>query len=114
MIRQREDGTLEGVPEGATVRTITVKEPIYGGFHGGDPREFSQDEECATAEEQIAYQEACKAWNEGRQEEYEQANCAVSPGLIVCSSGSFGLGVSEVEMEALEVTHPDGRVEVYR
>lgn len=123
MIWQREDVTLEGVPEGATVRRITVREPTYGGFHGGDPRDFHQDPEGSTDAEKAAHLEACKAWDEGRQEDYERARCLVPASVTTegqerhgfkCTSGAFGFGTYEIEFDALEVTHPDGRVEVFR
>ncbi len=128
MILQRDDGTLEGVPEGATVRRVMVKHPMYGGFHGGDPREFEPDEDSNTAEELQAWRDACAAWNEGRQEEYERARCLVPTTVtyqakgddeakphevLVCRHGAFGLGTYELEMEAIEVTYPDGRVQVF-
>ncbi len=33
----------------------------YGAFPGGDPREFTPDEECSTPEEREAYRLACEA-----------------------------------------------------
>lgn len=37
----------------------------YGGFHGGDPREFSPDLECCTAAEIAAHAAACEAVERG-------------------------------------------------
>lgn len=128
MIYQREDGTLEGVPEGSTVRRVMVREQTYGSFKGGDPREFQQDPECSTENEKAAHREACARWDAGDQVESEPGRCLVPATLtyraegeeearphdvLACSSGAFGLGTYEIELEALEVTHPDGRVEVY-
>ena len=37
----------------------------YGYFPGGDPREFTPDEECATADEMERYKADCAAWERG-------------------------------------------------
>lgn len=39
----------------------------YGAFPGGDPREFSPDEECSTEAERAAHRAACDAWDRGEQ-----------------------------------------------
>lgn len=40
-------------------------EPSYGYYLGGDPRDFSPDEECCSPEEISAHAEACRAWDRG-------------------------------------------------
>lgn len=39
--------------------------PTYGAFIGGDPRDFTPDPECSTAEERAAHKAACEAWAAG-------------------------------------------------
>ena len=39
-------------------------QPMYGFFHGGDPREFHPDAECTTPEEWAAHKEACRKADE--------------------------------------------------
>lgn len=41
----------------------------YGYFLGGDPRQFSPDEECCTTEEIARWQALCADWDVGRQAE---------------------------------------------
>lgn len=41
---------------------------MYGGFAGGDPRDFVPDEECSTPEERAAHKAACEAWERGEGE----------------------------------------------
>lgn len=89
----------------------------YGAFPGGDPREFTPDEECSTEEEREAWKAACAAWDRGEQVdvpggcEYREvepgteravANEAIrdgaaaataSPGLVRVARQTFGLGV---------------------
>lgn len=40
------------------------EEASYGGFHGGDPRDFHPDYECSTEEERAAHAAACVAFAE--------------------------------------------------
>lgn len=35
----------------------------YGGFHGGDPRNFTPDPECSTEAERAAHRAACERWD---------------------------------------------------
>lgn len=37
----------------------------YGGFHGGDPRNFTPDPECSTDEEREKHRLACERWDRG-------------------------------------------------
>lgn len=87
-----------GFEPGAVVREITVRESTYGAFRGGDPREFHPDPEN-TPEELAAHAVACK----------ESAPTAAAPSSCARRE-PFGLGSYEIEVEAIEVTHADGRV----
>lgn len=55
----------------------------YGFFCGGDPRRFSPDPECSTAEEQEAHRLACEAWERGERTDVN-TGCRAAVG--------FGLG----------------------
>lgn len=37
----------------------------YGFFPGGNPNDFSPDDECSTEEERTAWADACKRWDAG-------------------------------------------------
>lgn len=117
-IYERADGTWEGLPKGCTVAKTTRLETAYGSYHGGDPREFWPDPECSTAEERKAHREACEAWDRGERLEAEKGGCefkqcAGGEVLKVQRQGAFGLGTYRIELEALEVTYPDGSVRVF-
>lgn len=74
------------------------KEPSYGFFHGGDPRDFSPDSENSTDEEKAAHDEACRAFDEAdkKGEPLPPMRCKSGPspcgGHVLRSQ--FGLGVS--------------------
>ena len=110
MIIEREDGTFEGVPAGCIVRRTTVRESMYGSYHGGDPREFMPDVECNTPEEIAAHKAACESWDRGEHVEAEHGRCDIRTNMICCSYGAFGLGVYTIEMDALEVVDASGNV----
>ena len=40
------------------------QESVYGGFHGGDPRDFHPDSECCSQTELSAHKLACELWYE--------------------------------------------------
>lgn len=42
-----------------------TKQIGYGFFPGGDPREFTPDEECSTPEEQAKWKADCEAYGKG-------------------------------------------------
>lgn len=120
MITENEDGTFSGVPGGCTIRRAKRRETTYGGFHGGDPRDFKPDPECSTQEERAAHRAACEAWDRGERPESETGRMGkfeqLPDGRTLkhpCTYGAFGLGTGSVELDVLEVVHPDGRVEVY-
>lgn len=56
----------------------------YGNFPGGDPREFTPDEECSTHEEREAHRLACEAWNRG---EHKPVDAACQP--LVSGDGKY-------------------------
>ena len=119
MIIERSDGSFEGVPEGCTVRRATRREPMYGAYPGDDPRDFTPDPECSTEAERKAHREACASWDRcggpptnATLAKTEAGHCHVRPGMVLCTSGSFGLGTYEIEMELLELVHPDGTTTV--
>lgn len=43
----------------------------YGGFCGGDPRDFHPDPECSTEEERVHHKAACEAWDRGERPEFK-------------------------------------------
>lgn len=47
-----------------------MAQPVYGVFHGGDPRNFSPDPDASTAEERRCHQQACEAWQRGERLEF--------------------------------------------
>lgn len=62
----------------------------YGFFPGGDPRKFTPDDECNTAEELAAWELACAEWDKGN-EVRPMHGCVLADGRIVNLS-TFGLG----------------------
>jgi hypothetical protein len=55
-------------------------EVIYGFFHGGDPREFSPDDECCSPDEIRRHKAACDLWNEAERK-------GITPTPEACPSG---------------------------
>lgn len=49
----------------SVLREVGFGEASYGGFHGGDPRDFHPDPECSTEDERARHRGACEAWNRG-------------------------------------------------
>lgn len=64
----------------------------YGFFIGGDPRDFTPDDECCTKEEIDAWREACKKYREG---DHVPGGVVIGPGFIGCG-GRFGIGTYRV------------------
>lgn len=77
-----------------------MKEPVYGMFHGGDPREFSPDPERSTEAERTLHKEHCAAWDRG-----EITTVPVS-GFIDenthVSRSAYGLGVYYVDFDGFD------------
>jgi hypothetical protein len=72
-------------------------EPIYGFYHGQDPRTFSPDGECCTKAEMDAHKTACAAADAGTWADDDSGCHSPRPGVKVLKS-SFGLGVYHVVM----------------
>lgn len=72
-------------------------EPIYGFYHGQDPRTFSPDGECCSAKEIEGHRLACAAAERGDWTR-DDSGCHMSRGAIICKS-SFGLGVYHVVID---------------
>ena len=123
MIRERADGTWEGLPKGCRVEKVRRWETTYGSFHGGDPRHFYPDPDAASTEERQAHHAACEAWDKAEKQgkpgpDAEHGGCewkALEDGTVLKMqrSGAFGLGTYQIEVEALEVTYQDGSVRVF-
>jgi hypothetical protein len=80
------------------VRAVKLHvEPIYGFYHGQDPRTFSPDGESCSAKEIEAHKLACLAAHKGEWAR-DDSGCHVTRGAIVCKS-SFGIGVYHVVMD---------------
>lgn len=73
-------------------------EPIYGFYHGQDPRTFSPDYESCSEKEVSAHKEACAAAERGEWTP-DGSGCHFHGNVKVLRS-SFGLGVYHVVMDA--------------
>lgn len=71
-------------------------EPIYGFYHGQDPRTFSCDGESCTEKEMAAHRSACEAAHRGEWAR-DDSGCHQRGNVKVLKS-SFGLGVYHVVM----------------
>ena len=73
-----------------------MKEPVYGVFPGGDPRDFSPDPEASTEKELALHKEHCAAWDRG-----ERPTVPVSGfvGTTHFLRAHYGLGVYYVDMD---------------
>jgi hypothetical protein len=80
-------------------------ETIYGFFPGGDPRDFTPDEESCTEAELTAHREACRLADEAEkvgQEHSESPACywtQMAGGAAHVNTGKFGIGTYEIEVE---------------
>lgn len=74
------------------VRPYLDPTPTYGCFHGGDPREFTPDEECSTEQERANHKADCAKWDAG-----EVTDVPVSgwneDGSVHVTRSAYGLGV---------------------
>lgn len=64
---------------------VTEPEITYGPFPGGDPRNFTPDEECCTPVEIAAWKAACAEWEAG-------TGTDAGPGCSTFGDGSVWLG----------------------
>ncbi len=72
-------------------------EPIYGFYHGQDPRTFEPDVDCCSKKEIAAHKEACEAAERGEWKRDDSGCSCPRPGVLV-SKSSFGIGVYHVVM----------------
>lgn len=63
----------------------------YGYSPGGDPRNFTPDEEVCSPRELENHRLACEAWNKG-DEQVIQSGCVVLPDGSILNISHFGLG----------------------
>lgn len=81
------------------------REPMYGFFPGGDPREFTPDPECSTEEERARWEADCAAWNRGERPDVGPA-CThhdLGDGAQAIFTRSFyGLGTYLVDWDEFE------------
>lgn len=66
---------------------------LYGTFMGGDPRDFTPDEEMCTPEEISAWETACEEWNRGEGVDRGPGCQTMGDGSAVTGTG-FGLGTT--------------------
>lgn len=85
-----------------------MREPSYGGFYGGDPRNFHPDHEACSAKEIEAHRQACIAADRAYKEyALRSGGCVpnqyVLPELNLqcdsCQHRTFGLGVTTYPFE---------------
>ena len=67
------------------------EEITYGNFPGGDPRNFTPDEESCYPEEIEAWKIACREWDEGRGVDRGPGCQFLGDGSVVTGTG-FGVG----------------------
>lgn len=72
-------------------------EPIYGFYHGQDPRTFSPDAESCTQLERDAHRAACEAADKGEWSG-DDSGCHHRGNAKILKS-SFGIGVYHVVMD---------------
>jgi hypothetical protein len=81
-------------------------ELCYGFFPGGDPRKFTPDEGCCTAEEIARWKEDCARWERGELP-LTQTRCFIredregieSDTVTLVTPSGYGLGSYEMEVE---------------
>lgn len=77
-----------------------AEQSYYGFFHGGDPRNFSPDPECSTAEELEQHKADCAAWEAGNNvERHVHAPLLAADGKCIghTTTAHYGLGVNVFE-----------------
>ncbi len=73
------------------IEAIEMCGPVYGGFPGGDPRNFTPDRECCTPAEIAAWEAACAAWDRGEGED-RGPSCATFGDGSTWTGAGFGVG----------------------
>ena len=84
---------LRGALERLLPLTDEFEYTLYGPFMGGDPRDFTPDEEMCTPEEISAWETACEEWNRGEGVDREPGCQTMGDGSAVSGTG-FGLGTT--------------------
>ena len=88
-----EIAALRGALERLLPLTEEFEYTLYGNFMGGDPREFSPDEEVCLPEEIAAWKSACEEWNRGEGVDRGPGCQTMGDGSAVTGTG-FGLGTT--------------------
>lgn len=110
-IRQTVDDLIAFAKE-ALPTIQQFAEPIYGTFHGGDPRNFTPDPECSTDVERENHRKACELWAQweadGKKELPEShPDCSTirddtGKVVLILTMSQFGLGTnSDGKMQEL-------------
>lgn len=74
-----------------------MREPIYGFFPGGDPREFSPDHEVCTEAEIALHKEHCAAWDRGERTDVPVSGWTDENTHVTRSA--YGLGIYYVDFD---------------
>ena len=88
-----EIAALRGALERLLPLTEEFEYTLYGNFMGGDPREFSPDEEVCLPEEIAAWKSACEEWNRGEGVDRGPGCQTMGDGWAGTGTG-FGLGTT--------------------
>ena len=75
--------------------------PLYGGFPGGDPRDFEPDEDCCTNEEIENHRKACQDWDNGIQINLDPSCSTFGDGSLTQGTG-FGIGTYYIDYDEEE------------
>lgn len=78
-----------------------VEEYGYGGFLGGDPRDFQPDSECCSPEELAAHKEACALFDTAEKEgrKIEELPCESGwVGNVHITKTRFGIGNYKIKV----------------
>lgn len=86
-----------------------MSEPVYGVFHGGDPRNFTPDPDSSTEAEQQHHKEDCDKWAAAEQAGPEKSDCESlfdDDGKLraVITRSQYGLGVN-CDSKLQEIAH---------
>ncbi len=68
----------------------------YGFFPGGDPRNFTPDEELCTPQEIEAHRSACEAMDKGGVID-APSGCIILPGGVFLNISRFGMGTYSID-----------------
>ena len=82
-------------------KVIGYESQGYGSFPGGDPRNFTPDEEENTPEELAAWKAACEAWDRGEGKDTGPQCQTMGDGSVVTGTG-YGMGTYQWPHPAIE------------